>query len=311
MNKADKQQIVEAMSSYMNQHGLSQNKFASLSGVNVSYISSMTQGRFENHPAGDQEIVIPDKWFLKIADYIGFKIQKDYWPVITTEQLAQMMMAMDDSRSSGRTKLLIGQSGSGKTYAIDAFCKLHPADAIKITVSSLHTINDIIDDILDALHLEIKGSKAKRIRAIAKQVISMRRDGLKPILIIDEGENMKLPALSMIKALYDALEKYCPIVLVGTDQLLEKIEKMKRKNKEGIPQFFRRFRAGISSLHPIDKSFNAFIATLDKGLQRLLRDLCDNYGELHDYLEPAIREADIAGKQLTEEFFRALYNLKK
>ena len=36
----------------------------------------------------------------------------------------------------------------------------------------------------------------------------------------------------------------------------------------------------------------------------------DNYGELADYLEPALREADAQGKPLTKEFFESMFYLQ-
>lgn len=43
---------------------------------------------------------------------------------------------------------------------------------------------------------------------------------------------------------------------------------------------------------------------------RLLRLNADNYGELADYLEPAIREADRRGEPLTKEFFESMFYLQ-
>ena len=47
-----------------------------------------------------------------------------------------------------------------------------------------------------------------------------------------------------------------------------------------------------------------------KDLMKLLRMNADNYGELADYLEPAIREADRRGEPLTKEFFESMFYLQ-
>lgn len=44
-------------------------------------------------------------------------------------------------------------------------------------------------------------------------------------------------------------------------------------------------------------------------LRILLRGLCGNYGELHDFLEPALREAAEDGVPLTDQYFRVKYKI--
>jgi hypothetical protein len=47
----------------------------------------------------------------------------------------------------------------------------------------------------------------------------------------------------------------------------------------------------------------------DKNLRSFLQRNCDNYGELHDALLPALREADRTGEPLTESFVRKVLNI--
>jgi len=85
---------------------------------------------------------------------------------------------------------------------------------------------------------------------------------------------------------------------------------MKRKDRGGVPQFYRRIKASIRYINAI-ADFKPFYEKYveDKSLRRLLTTLCENYGELHDYLEPAMREADDQGQSLNESFFRIMYNM--
>jgi hypothetical protein len=82
-------------------------------------------------------------------------------------------------------------------------------------------------------------------------------------------------------------------------------------NKNGAPQFYRRIKAGIKHI-PSDKNFKPFFEKMnvdDKGLRKLLNERCNNYGELHDYLEPVLKEADVKGQPVTESFFRLYHNM--
>ena len=48
----------------------------------------------------------------------------------------------------------------------------------------------------------------------------------------------------------------------------------------------------------------------DEELRQLLSRIADNYGELHDYMERAVREAEELGEPLNVEIFREMYNIK-
>ena len=75
-------------------------------------------------------------------------------------------------------------------------------------------------------------------------------------------------------------------------------------------QFYRRIKFGIRVLPNIDKNYRGFLDNIeDKGLLRFLKANCENYGELHDCLVPAMREADRTGEPLTEAFVRKVLNI--
>ena len=134
--------------------------------------------------------------------------------------------------------------------------------------------------------------------------------GEKPILIFDEAEYMKQATLCNIKELHDHLNKYVSLILVGTDQLLDKLDILKKKNKAGMPQFYRRIKFGIRILSPIDTSFKGFLNDIeDKELIKFLQQNCDNYGELHDAMLPIIRESHRTGELMTEKFARKVLQL--
>lgn len=68
---------------------------------------------------------------------------------------------------------------------------------------------------------------------------------------------------------------------------------------------------GIRRLDPIDHRFPGFLDDIeDRELKRFLMDNCDNYGELHDVLVPAMREADITGESLTVDFIKMVLDIR-
>ena len=146
--------------------------------------------------------------------------------------------------------------------------------------------------------------------ALLSCLLKIKIDGRNPTLIFDESEYMKQPTLCNMKELYDHLIGKCGLVMIGTNQLIAKIEKLKNKNKDGMPQFYRRIKYNIRELRPIDTRFQQFLTGItDPKLVRFLQQECQNYGELHDVLLPAMREAKRLGEPLTENLVRKILNL--
>lgn len=302
-----KKQITEALNSYIETHQISANEIVKRSGVNESYISSIRNGETT---VGKSEI--KDKWYMMLADFIGLKLTKEYWKMAETPQLYRMLSTLEDAKENGQTNIIIGETGSGKTYISDVFIKAHPVDTFKVVVGSLDTIGDLLDKLIDVLKIATPKTKSKKIGEIAKKLKQLRLEGQKPHIIFDECEYMKQPALCSMKELYDALNGICGITLIGTSQLIDNLDKLRKKNRSGIPQFYRRVKFGIRELPTIDRSFTMFLQPItDKGLRNFLKQNCDNYGELHDVLVPAMKEADRTGQPLTEEFVRTILGMPK
>lgn len=307
MNTIIKQNIVNALGEYMSTHGLTQKLMEQKSGVNISYINALLNGqdRVGTTP-------IKDSYYKMIADAIGYEYGRIYWKLVATVQYNTILEELLDAKARGSEKMIIGESGCGKTTTLREFKCLKPVNTYCIKVSSLHKLKDILNDICDVMKITIKGSDVAKLRKIASKMRDLKLSGKYPILIIDEAENLKVPALRMTKALYDVLEGYCPIVLLGTKQLQNKIEKLKDDDEEGMPQLYRRFKAGLRVVRDIEKTthFAPFLDLIeDEHVREMVLNLADNYGELNKYIEPALREAAIMNMPLTESFFKSFYKL--
>ena len=314
MNKDLKQQVAEAAIEYCNTNNLSQEDIAGMAGINLAYINGMFTGK-HTHKAGKNKVLdIKDKYYISLAKTIGFALEKQYWNTVETSQYIDIRAALASAKVTGRTAMIIGDTGTGKTYTIDEFCQNYPTGTIRLTMSSLYTLNDVLNELCDKLKVPAKGSKLSKLQKIAGALKKMQLNKEKPIVILDEAENMGVSLLKMIKGLYDAIKGVCAIVLVGTSELTDKLDRMKEKGKPGMPQFCRRFKAGTIELKDIKqealKSFLKELGINDADLISLLVELADNFGELNDYLEPALIEADKKGVELDVELFRLIYNLK-
>ncbi len=310
MKKELKNQIISKLEDYLTLHKMSANVFCKKTGINANIMSSIRNGSETVNAGNGTTAVIADKYFEIIAEFIGLEIEKSYWDIVPTLQLQRILATLEDAKEFGYINPIIGETGCGKTIASNLFAKRHPNDCFVITVSSSDNIGDLMDKIIDSLKITTAKTKSKKLRAIVLHLRELKFSGYKPMLIFDEAEYMKQPALCSMKELYDNLHTICSIILVGTNQLINNLDKLRKKNKDGIPQLYRRIKFGIRFLPAIDKTFKQFLNTIeDKELVRFLCSICDNYGELHDVLVPSMREADRTGQKLTVNFVRTILNL--
>lgn len=304
-----KNQIITELENYLSKHKLSANEFSKKAEINPGYISAI-RNRNEISSIGGKEVIISDKWYKKIAEYIGLELEQSYWKPLPTDQFNRIIATLQDAKKYGYTNIIIGSTGSGKSFTVDIFVKQNPIDAFKITVGCSDTIGDLIDKLIESLKIPTAKTKSKKIREIVKKLKQLKYEGFTPIVLFDEAEYMKQPALCAMKELYDNLLGICSIILIGTDQLIKNLDKLRKKNKEGIPQLYRRIKFGIRVLPSIDKTFKQFLNGIsDVRLIRFIQQNCENYGELHDVLVPAIRESERIGQPLTEDFVRIVLGI--
>ena len=305
MEEALKLQIIRAVFEYREKNGLSQEKLAKALGVNSSYISAWANGKLEYKSAEGVLSPIGDVHYTKAAKAIGFALKKEYWNTIETSQLVDILYHLEQSREHGSMKMIIGETGCGKTYAVDTYCRENPEHLYRLTLSNVSSIYDVIDELTEKIGLSTTIKRQGKVIRVVRKLRELNDRGVKPQIIMDEGENVKLPVLGLCKALYDQLNKYCSIVIMGTPELQDILRSFCRRGKVGARQFARRVKAGTVILRPIDRTYKAFFEgkNIDEGVRRYLLALCDNYGELNDFLEPAMRAADEDGVPLTEAFF--------
>ncbi|MDB0603152.1 ATP-binding protein [Tenacibaculum maritimum] len=311
MENSKKQAIALEVQKYIDTYGLTQTDIAQKSSVRKEYLTAILKGKFTYDAGNGKTGAIPVKYFYQLAQLIGFTTDKVYWINRPTEQLTTTLAILQEAKNFGDTRLIIGATGSGKSNAIQLFTRRNPADVYVVTVGSSDNLGDLIDKIIDVLNITTGKTKSKKLRDIAKKLKELRDDGKTPQLIFDEAEYMKQPALCSMKELHDYLNKFCSIILIGTKQLLDNLDKLRKRNKNGIPQFYRRVKFGIRVLPSIDTSFKLFLNEIeDKEVVKFLRAECENYGELHDVLVPCMREVDRINQPLTLNLVKQVLNIQ-
>jgi DNA transposition AAA+ family ATPase len=241
------------------------------------------------------------------------------WQQVRTLQSKEILAELNDAKKRLRAKLIINDTGAGKTNTVKLFKEGEPTHTYVIKVGDSFKLVDVVDEILLQMGIS-KWRYSTRIREklqmISDTMSDIRKNGGNPLIIIDEGENLKPNSLRMMKELYDYIIDFCSIVIIGTEQILDTIFNKRKRNRQSVPQLWRRFKAGTRFISTIDKArdFKAFFQLYipnEQDLQDLLIELCENYGELHDYLDPVLEYASDNNKPATEELFRLFHKMPK
>ena len=244
------------------------------------------------------------------------------WKNLETIQAKEILYELTDAKKRSLAKILVSDTGCGKTNTIKMFKKANPENVYVITVGASYRLIDILDELMELLEIKIKSERRyfqnvrEKLKAIATRLRELKSSGKKPIIIFDECENIYVQVLKMLKELYDAVHHYCGIVLIGTDQIMDAIHNKRNKNRQSVPQLWRRFKAGARFISPIDKArdFKPFFQAYIPGVpdvQDILLECCENFGELHDYLEPVLIHCADKDEPLTEKIFRLIHKMPK
>lgn len=303
--------IVAAAKAYMLAKQLSASKMADYAEINAGYLSRMLAGE-TTVISNEKEVPIADKWWIKLGNAAGLEMNDDEITRQITAQYTRIIAELTFAKTESANRTIIGVSGCGKTMAVKRFQFNNPLHTYVVTIHNEMTMLDIINEMCDQLGVPDSGAKAKKITAIINKLRDIKRSGGSPLLIIDEGENMNNRAIQLMKGLYDGINEYCGIAVMGTPKLLEKMQIGATRNRDGAPQYYRRFKAGIRELPGVmefDLFFKSCRIADNKGLCSLLKELCNNYGELRDYLEPVMKVARKNRQEVSEELFRLYHNL--
>ncbi len=121
---------------------------AQLAKVNIVYMSHIMRSNFTYHDSKTGENrAISERWFRQLADCIGLKPEKDYWPHVDTPQFKEIDMELREALATSAPRILLSGSGSGKTYTVECFRREFPSRVFVVSCNKLDRVNALIDKI--------------------------------------------------------------------------------------------------------------------------------------------------------------------
>jgi len=231
--------IPAAMEKYCRENEASQASLARLAGINAAYVSCIATGKTH---IGDVEIA--DKYYTSIAQAIGLTLENSYWRHFKTEHFVQCFYVFEQARNGRVRKGIDGNTGKGKTYAAMKYKQINPTDVFVVKCKKTETVREFAIRLAKEVCVSAISSRAGILDAVCDK---LKNHSGKPLLIIDEAENLKKGNIDALKEIVDALEDKVGVVVVGLD-----FEKILRTGAErrwsAYPQTARRFSFGWTFL---------------------------------------------------------------
>ena len=242
------------------------------------------------------------------------------WAYEKTVQSQEILNALLEGKKAHRAMMIIANTGLGKSGSCSKFLEKESKHTYRITVGDSWRPIHLVDAIMSVFGIvknwkNTENSINRKLRAIADKLVHLKNAGARVQIIIDEAENLKPAFLKMIKELHDAIIEHCSYTLIGTPYLLESLLNSKQKNRMSVPQLHRRLKAGTRLITDINKArdFAPFFKRhIDpyKDVQDLVLEYADNYGELHDYLDPFLQHCHDNDVHPSGKLFRFFHQLK-
>jgi len=286
MNIENLNQLAEAVESLMTSTGVSQNDLAKNIGISSSYLTHLKNRNFDNIPAGvGRKTTFSESIANKIAVFLKLDVQM--WDIDNYTHIENCLI---EAKMYKEHRIIDGAKGSGKTFAIEMFKKSYPSETYVVTADDDMSPKAFLESLASKMDLHIGGSKRVIRMAIEAKIKSQN----KPLIIVDEAENLKTGSYGAIKALYDAVKDYAGIVLVGANEYADMLRKKAGRNMTPFTQLYSRFSAETVLLNTMSKADVVMIAKLndisDKETINTILSTCHDYRELDRKIKRVLRD---------------------
>lgn len=243
LTKLDKKQIVSLINEEKNRLG-SYRKVANRCGVSAGTISQM---------ANDKWQLIKDELWLKVGKYLGHT--NTGWQIAETTNYRMITQVLDDARAESMFMAISHKAGSGKTATINHYRAMNANEAVFVIQAREWAKREFLVSLCQTLGIAV-GKGYVTVDKLGQKVIKFFNDrqGVKPLLIIDEADKLKPSALRYLVPLYNELEDKAAVVISGTDNLEAEIKRGVQYNRKGFDEIDSRF--GRNFIHLVGATFN-------------------------------------------------------
>ena len=206
------QEAQAGITALMEETGSSQQQIADECGLSSATVSQFLQGIYP----GNQERVADtlNKYLTVSKERLNVPLTKVFFKEL--ENTKKVIFAAKHAHRNCGIVLVRGDSGAGKTTALQYYVSQNAGVLYVTADSGTKTANSILSEISAALGRRKCGNKQKLMKTLVNYL-----DGTKRLIIIDEADQLTLDALQAIRSLND--QAGVGIVLAGNNKLFQQM----------------------------------------------------------------------------------------
>lgn len=252
MTKEQKEQVTEEINNWIEQSTeRSAATLSAKSNVSEAHISKIRKGEHQMQTGRDAKgdpkySPIGDDVFRKLAHAVGLKFHKSiHWD---TPNYTLIQKVCQNAQKSQKRVLIDGDTGLGKTYALERYALEHDR-VMYIKVTQSMTRKDLLTEICLKLQIHDDLRALRRKLNAIRDKVTARPDWL---IIMDEMEYCPYSLFHVAKEIADFTQGKCGMIMAGMG-LEQMIIDMSNKKRKGFPQIKRRFFPNRVKLRDITK----------------------------------------------------------
>jgi hypothetical protein len=189
--------------------------------------------------AGNWDNIASAMW-TKVASALGYRPTGWQMAEITNTRIVQHVL--DNAKAQSLFMAVSHRAGSGKTAGQSAYETANRSNSVFSLSCREWAKREFLQNLAQSLGLE-SGSKAQSMDSLLMAVTDFFkvRAAQRPLLILDEADKLKGPAIRTLITLFNECEDRLGVCIIGTDHLAKQMQADARYNRKGAEELLSRF----------------------------------------------------------------------
>jgi transcriptional regulator with XRE-family HTH domain len=228
----DKELIAKKAKNQADQYQLSQAKVAIQSGVNKTTITWIFNGQWENYSISDQ------KW-IEVARWCQYDFDSDVWKIDReVKNFKRFYKMCNHAHLNQRMKMISDKQGRCKSTALETYRNDNRANAFYLECDDTMIKSEFLNRLAELLGVKdsLSTSIAGKLNTVCEAILKVK----KPIILLDEWNELPSGSKRLIKTLWNKTEGRCAFVICGGMNLKKDMENGVKRAKQSYQEIYSR-----------------------------------------------------------------------